>query len=354
MWCPPSVRPQERNLASGWRCLDVTPDSHAFPIVFANSPIEVDPLTPEPPQGAYFNLALRAWILSRHADVLAALREPALRQEQGKQPHTRAQTLSALPSSRSAEWQAEIEFLAQEIVDGVPVHRSVDLVREVLAPWTQEIAILSLRDGAAGKSRLRTIQRARAAPPGSLRSKLARARFELFFRKRPGEKSAFIGISETLPAFLANAWAALLRHPSELARLRTQSGLIPGAIDELLRYAGLVHSLVRQAASDVDLGGVRIAEGDRVVLKIASANRDPQRFVNPNCLDLSRQPAGHLSLGHGEHACIGGMLLRTAFAAILPALLEHFANAGIAGEIEWRWGSTLVSPSTLQIAPISQ
>jgi len=314
----------------------------------------LDPLSPAPPQNAYFDPALPAWVLSRHSDVLAALREPALRQEQGKQPHTRAQTVSALPLSRLAEWQAAMESLARQIVGGVPVHRPVDLVGEVLTPWTQEIAILSLRDGAVRTSWLRTIQRARAAPSGSLRSKLARAGFELFFRKRPGEKSAFIGISETLPAFLANAWAALFRHPAELARLRAQSGLMPGAIEELLRYAGLVHSLVRHAASDVNLDGVRIAQDDRVVLKIASANRDPQRFANPNCLDLSRHPAGHLSLGHGEHACIGAMLLRTAFAALTPAVLERFANARIAGEIEWRWGRTLVSPSALQIAPISQ
>jgi cytochrome P450 len=316
----------------------------------------MDPLSPKPPQGAYFDLGLRAWILSRHADVFAALRETALRQERGKQPHTRAQTLSALPLSNLADWQAAMEFLARQIVAGVPGNRPVDLVREVLAPWTQELAIQTLREGSARKARLRAILRARTASSGRfhLGSKLARARFELFFRKRPGDKSAFIGISETLPAFLANAWAALLRHPAELARLRAHPELMPGAIEELLRYAGLVHSLVRHAASDVDLAGVRIAGGDRVILKLASANRDPERFANPDCLDLSRRSAGHCALGHGEHSCVGAMLLRLASAAITRAFVERFANAEIAGEIEWRWGNTLVSPATLPARPISQ
>ncbi len=312
----------------------------------------MDPLSPAPPQAAYFDPALHAWIVSRHADVLDALHEPALLQDEGKQPHTRAQVLSAVALSKLSDWQAAIERLAQQIIAAIPADRPVDLVREVLRPWSQEIAMLALRDGPAQKSRLGRILRARTAASGrySLRGKLAKARFQLFFRKRPGDKSAFIGISETLPAFLANAWAALLRHPAQLALLGEQPELILGAIEELLRYAGLVHSLVRNAASDIDLAGVQIAEGDRVILKIASANRDPERFANPDCLDVLRNSAGHIALGHGEHSCVGAMLLRMGSAAITRAFVARFANAQVAGEIEWRWGGTLVSPASLKVA----
>jgi cytochrome P450 len=314
----------------------------------------MDALSPPTPQPAHFEPARGAWILSRYADVLSALHDPALLQEQGKQPHTRAQVLSAIPSSRLAEWQPAIERMAGEIIAALPENRRIDLLREVLRPWTQEIAILALRDGPARKRRLQRIVEARDAPASRLTGKLARARFELFFRKRPGDKSAFIGISETLPAFLANAWLALLRHPAEFARLRAQPELMPAAIEELLRYAGLVHSLARRAAADTSLAGVSIAAGDRVILKLASANRDPQQFSNPNCLDLSRRASGHLALGHGERSCIGAMPLRAASAVITRALVERFASAEIEAEIDWRWGDTLVSPAALPVVAISQ
>jgi cytochrome P450 len=314
----------------------------------------MDALSPPPPQPARFDPARGAWILSRYADVLAALHDPALQQEQGKRPHTRAQVLSAIPSSRLAEWQPAIERLAEEAFATPPSNHPVDLLRDVLRPWSREIAILALRDTPARKQSLGRIVRGRDAPSGRLTGKLARARFELFFRKRPGDKSAFIGISETLPAFLANAWLALLRHPAEFARLRAQPELMPAAIEELLRYAGLVHSLARRAAADTFLAGVRIATGDRVTLKLASANRDPQQFSNPNCLDLSRRASGHLALGHGERSCIGAMPLRTAFAVVTRAFVERFASAEIHGAIEWRWGDTLVSPAALPVVAISQ
>jgi hypothetical protein len=320
----------------------------------------VDPLSPKPPQDAYFDKAASAWIVSRHGDVLHALRETALLQERGKQPPARAQILSAIPSPRVAEWQIKSEVLAHQMIAAAspdrPLGCPVDLMAEVLQPWSREIAILALRDGSSQRRRLLTILHGRAAAPGrpSLRARLAKARFEFFFRKRPSEKSAFIGISETLPAFLANAWVALLRHPPELRRLRRQPELMASAMEELLRYAGLVHSLVRYADTAVDLAGVRVAAGDRVILKIASANRDPAQFADPDRLDLSRRSAGHLALGHGEHSCVGAFVLRAAGASITRVFVERYANAGIAGEIDWRWGSTLVSPGGLPVAAISQ
>jgi hypothetical protein len=155
----------------------------------------VDALSPPPPQSAHFDPARGAWILSRYADVLSALHDPALRQERSQ-----ARVPAALPLVRLTEWQTAADRLAGEIIAALPANRQIDLVRDVLRPWTQEIAILALRDGPARKRRLRRIVQDRAAQSGRLRRRLARARFEWFFRKRPGEKSAFIGISETLPA----------------------------------------------------------------------------------------------------------------------------------------------------------
>lgn len=319
----------------------------------------MDALSPPAPEDAYFDTGRSAWVLSRYADVVAALREPALQQDRASGKNSgeaRSKAAAALGGATAGEWQARIESRAHAAIDALPSDRPVDLLQEVIRPWTRDIAILSLRDGAGRGERLRGILRRRAGVSGQFAPgrfaparAVAAARFELFFRKRSGEKSAFIGISETLPAFLANAWLALLRNPDQLAHLRAHPESIPAGIEELLRYAGLVHSLCRQATSDVRVAGVAVAAGQRVILKLGSANRDPLQFSNPDCLDLARCPSGHLALGHGEHSCVGAMVLRLASAAITRPFAEKFAKAKIQGEIEWRWGDTLVSPAALTV-----
>lgn len=306
------------------------------------------------PRPAYFDAEARAWILSLYADVMAALHEPALHQEQtpGKRavPHAREQVFAALSEARLAGWQSQIETLARRSIDAVPSGRTVDLVQELIRPWTREIAILTLPRELARHGVLRRILRQRgSAGPFRVFGKLGNARFELFFRGYPGEKSAFIGLTETLPAFLANACLALLRNPQATKKLRDDPSLIPAAIEELLRHAGLVHSLARRAASEVEIAGVKIASGDRVVLKLGAANRDPQQFPDPERMNCTRRVPGHLALGHGEHACPGALPLRTACIAMMRPFVERFTDAQVEGEIRWTRGDTLASPSALPV-----
>jgi cytochrome P450 len=320
-----------------------------------------DPLMPDPPEPAHFDLGVSAWVLSRYADVVAALREPALRQEKprgksspsdgGSKSPLRTGVLAALSPWRLEEYQRPMEVLARDLMGRLPVGCPVDLLNDVIRPWTLSVAMLVLGVTLAEEGRLVRLVRDRsndeAGLVSALRRKLATAKYERLFRGRAVEKSTFIGISETLPAFLASAWLALLRHPLELDRLRAQPELMPRAIDELLRYVGLVHSLVRYATSQIDLAGIRIAAGDRVILKLASANRDPEQFPDPGRLDLTRRLAGHIALGSGPHSCAGVTMLRLAASVATRALLDRFTEVGIAGEIEWRRGSTLVSPARL-------
>lgn len=319
----------------------------------------MDPLCPAPPQPPSFDSTLRALVLSRHADVIAALHEPALRQESApgkdseKPPNVRAHLLDALSPAKLKQWQRAMDRSACEIIATLPANCRVDLLGDVIRPWTLDLAILTLRDGPAHRRRLQRLAHGRSAAKSRLRSKLANLEFKLFFRGRLIDKSVFIGVSETLPAFLANAWVALLRDPGEFARLRSHPELIPPAIEEFLRYSGLVHSLVRVASADTSLAGVQIAAGDKVILKLASANHDPEQFPDPDRLDIARCPAGHLALGHGEHSCVGALLLRAASTALTRALITRFAGAQIEGEIEWRWGGTLVSPASLPAVLIS-
>jgi cytochrome P450 len=309
----------------------------------------------DPPQSAYFDSALRAWVLSRYEDALRAFREPALQQQESRAAGTsvktdvRTQVLNALPQSSMAEWQRAMEALAREMVDRLPAGRSIDLVHELIQPWTLAVAVLILGANPTQSQWLKRVTRYRCAGERGVRQKLANLAFQIHFRKRAAEKSVFTGISETLAGFLANAWLALLQHPVEFARLRAQPELMPRAIEELLRYAGLVHSLSRRATAEVAVGGVTMGKGDLVILKLAEANRDPEHCPEPDRLDLTRRAGGHLALGVGPHSCAGAMLLRMAAAVITSALAQRCADVEFDGAVEWRRGSTLVSPESLTV-----
>jgi cytochrome P450 len=149
--------------------------------------------------------------------------------------------------------------------------------------------------------------------------------------------------------FWANAWLALLENPSQLERLRAEPYLMPRAIEELLRYSGPVHTLVREADQTLELGGVTIAQGERVILKVALANRDPEHFTDPNSLDIARRTAGHLALGGGLHSCVGALLVRMAATLAIRAFAEKLNRAELIDPVVWRRGSALGSPYSLRV-----
>jgi cytochrome P450 len=137
-----------------------------------------------------------------------------------------------------------------------------------------------------------------------------------------------VGATENAGLSVAAAVQALLEHPDQWRALRQDRDLLPTAIEEMLRWtSSAVHSM-RTATRDVDLGGRRIAAGDRVVLWIPSANRDESVFAEPDRFDLARRPNRHIALGFGVHVCIGGLLARTQMRILLTELLD------LAAEIE--------------------
>jgi cytochrome P450 len=126
---------------------------------------------------------------------------------------------------------------------------------------------------------------------------------------------------ETTTTLLANGLAVLLAHADELERLRNDRELIPTAVDELLRYEGPSTLMPRWAASEIELRGKTIAEGDLLYLVQAAANRDPDVFDDPDRLDLGRRPNPHLGFGYGLHYCLGGPLARLETEIALGRLL---------------------------------
>lgn len=329
-----------------------------------------DPLSPPPPEAPYFDPTAGAWVLSRYADVLAAFRELRLwpigqrgedqysiRDDTGKL-HVRGEMLDAVSPARVAPWQSQMEALAAGAIEQLPRDRPADLLAEFAQPWCLSLAILVTGADPADREKLEGLAREVFAGTGQpedspLRRRAAEATAELerIFHSqvaRMGEPT-MVGISQTLPRLLANSWVALLRHPAEWARLRQSPDLMPGAVEELLRYASIVPALFRRAVQHVELAGLRIRQGDQVHLMVASANRDPEQFPEPDRLDVTRRLTTHVTLGSGRNSCVGAMLIRMAAATTTAALLKGFPDASLADGVEWRSGSGFCWPSAVYV-----
>ncbi|MGX9885914.1 cytochrome P450 family protein [Streptomyces sp. NPDC002276] len=147
----------------------------------------------------------------------------------------------------------------------------------------------------------------------------------------------FAGYENTVQ-LIGNAVLALLQHPEQLAALRKDPGQLPAAVEEFLRYEGPALLAIRRfPVEDVTIGGVTIPAGETVWVSPSAANRDPDRFPDPERLDLGRDTTGHLALGHGIHYCLGAPLARAETEIALAALLERFPRLELGeGEVRWR------------------
>ncbi len=135
---------------------------------------------------------------------------------------------------------------------------------------------------------------------------------------------------ETTANMLSLGTFALLEHPAQRAELAADPALLPGAVEELLRYLSVADIFYRYATEDIELGGETIPAGSTVVVSLLAANRDPKRFENPDTLDVHRTARGHLSFGHGVHQCLGQQLARIEMRAGFDALLRRFPTLELA------------------------
>ncbi|MGY1604218.1 cytochrome P450 [Geodermatophilus sp. SYSU D00815] len=138
--------------------------------------------------------------------------------------------------------------------------------------------------------------------------------------------------NETLRNGLPGGLIALLRHPEQLAAVRADPSLLPGAVDEMLRWWTPVMVFRRTAATGVRLGDVDVRAGDKVVVSFTSANRDEAVFADPDRFDVRRAPNPHLSFGHGPHFCLGAQLAKAQMRALFGALLRRTSTLELAGE----------------------
>ena len=138
--------------------------------------------------------------------------------------------------------------------------------------------------------------------------------------------------NDTTKIMLSSGLLALLRHPDQLQRLRADRSLIPGAVEEILRWANPLHYFRRTATADTTIGDQAIAAGDKVVMYYTAANRDPAVFDDPQTFDITRHPNPHLSFGIAEHFCLGVHLARLEGRVFFEELLDAFGTIELAGE----------------------
>jgi cytochrome P450 len=153
---------------------------------------------------------------------------------------------------------------------------------------------------------------------------------------------------DTTASLIGNGVVALLRHPDQLARVRSGASgtAIAGAVEELLRYdAPVPHATFRYTVAPVTFGDVTIPAGAQVIISLAAANRDAAQFDEPDRLDVDRPPTRHLAFGYGIHFCLGAPLARMEGQLALTSLLQRFPDLRLAvpeAALHWGHGDGLV------------
>ncbi len=145
-----------------------------------------------------------------------------------------------------------------------------------------------------------------------------------------------VGGLETTTNLIGNGLLALLLHPEQWQRLRSEPTLISTAIEELLRFESPIQHTARIAPYDDVLGGCQIKRGQAVIAVLAAANRDPQRFHDPDRLNIRRADNRHLAFGWATHHCFGAPLARLQGKLAFAALIERMGSARLIESVRWR------------------
>jgi cytochrome P450 len=148
---------------------------------------------------------------------------------------------------------------------------------------------------------------------------------------------------------LGNALYCLARYPEQWQALRENPALIRGAFEEVLRFEAPVQSFFRTTTKAVEVSGVGLGDGEKVLLLFAAANRDPRRWDRPDSFDVRRRATGHMTFGTGIHGCVGQAVARLETEAILGALVRRVATIEMSAEPTRRLNNTLRGFDTLPL-----
>lgn len=342
---------------------------------------------------ARFSSDLRDAADTRMLDLLpSAERESFLRSmiRVGPPDHTRLRRLvsKAFTARRVAALRPRVQEITDGLLDAVVPYGRADLVaglalplpvtvicellgvpvedREKFQEWTDVMLVQDAEhfdkhavDDAWHKmwSYLEDLLAAkRGRPAGDLLSALIAARDE----ERRLEEDELVSMAFLLLVagyittvnLIAGGVAALLAHPQQLKLLRDDPGLLPGAVEEFLRYDGPVNpGVIRFPTEDVRLGGVTIPRGATVLIATAIADRDPEQFADPERLDVTRTENSHLAFGHGAHYCLGAPLARLEGEIAIGTILRRLPGLALAvpyADLSWQVAS-LRGPRALPV-----
>ena len=160
-----------------------------------------------------------------------------------------------------------------------------------------------------------------------------------------------VGGLETTTNLIGNGTLTLLRNPADLQRLRTVPDVMPSAVEELLRYESPSQHTARIARDDLELGGKQIRKGQAVIAVMAAGNRDPERFPEPDRLDIERPDNRHLAFGWASHFCFGAPLARLEAEISFTSLLHRLPELQLVDQpLVWRENLGLRGLKSLPLA----
>ncbi|MEU1818147.1 cytochrome P450 [Streptomyces roseifaciens] len=263
-------------------------------------------------------------------------------------PADAASAASAASADLVQCFAARFPFQVLAEVIGLPPH----LARRFRREWGKVVAPVGPTDPGrpAYEALLRELQGyiaevvadRREAPGDGLLSRLVTARDTGELTPEELDSMIFqllVAGQEPVTNQITTAMVNLLRHPEALARLRDEPELLPAAVEELMRLDSAFELTTwRFLAEDADLHGTRVPAGDSVIVSLCAANRDPERFPDPDTLDLDRAQGPHLAFGHGIHFCPGAALARIELQVALGTLLARLPGLRLAvpdGELSW-------------------
>lgn len=154
---------------------------------------------------------------------------------------------------------------------------------------------------------------------------------------------------DTTVSGIAAAVYCLARFPEQFARLRADPSLARAAFEEAVRYESPVQTFFRTTTCSVDIGGVPIDEGEKVLMFLGAANRDPRHWERPDEYDIARRVIGHVGFGSGIHQCVGQLLARLEGECVLSALARKAGSIEITGPIRRRYNNTLRALASLPV-----
>jgi cytochrome P450 len=288
--------------------------------------------------------------------------------EQDGPEHRRLRRLvaPAFTPKRAAQLRPRLVTLTERVLDELPAHSEdgvVDLVPHFARPLPMDVICEMAGIPEADRPRWReygaavaggmgpdfaaaipeiiagakdAVARSRAEPGDDLIGDLVRAEDD--DRLTDAELVTLVWhlvlAGQTPVNLIANAVEALLRHPDQLAALRADPGLWPGAVEELMRFCSpQLLTTPRFAREDVEIDGQVIREGERVTAAMVAADRDPRAFPDADRLDVTREGPAQLGFSHGPHFCLGASIARVETEVALSALFARFPDLALAGDV---------------------